>query len=115
MVFSILPSYLGYEHRVALPFCKVALRAKKPLSAAYPKELKTVGDHLRRRWLELKLLQEDVAERLGTTPCTLRNWEKNMSSLSLAFIPKIIRFLGYVPYDTSSQHMSRDTRNSEYS
>jgi len=68
----------------------VSLRAKKPLSAAYPKELKTVGDHLRRRRLELKPLQEDVAERLGTTPCTLRNWEKNRSSLSLAFIPKII-------------------------
>ena len=78
----------------------MALRAKKPVSAAYPKELKTLGDHLRKRRLELKMLQKEVAEKLGTTPCTIRNWEKNRSNPSLGFIPKIIQFLGYMPYDT---------------
>ena len=82
--------------------CEIVLWAKKPPSKPYPEELKTLGDHLRKKWLELKMLQKEVAEKLGTTPCTIRNWEKNRSNLSLTFIPKMILFLGYTPYDTSN-------------
>jgi transcriptional regulator with XRE-family HTH domain len=85
-----------------LPFCKVALRAQKPILPAYPKELKSLGDHLKKRRIDLKLLQKDVAQMFGTTTCTIRNWEKDRSNPSLAFIPKIIQFLGYTPYDTSN-------------
>jgi hypothetical protein len=42
---------------VALHFCEVTLTAKKPLSEAYPKTLKTLGDHLRKRRLDLNLFQ----------------------------------------------------------
>jgi len=55
---------------------------------------------LRKRRLDLKMLQKEVAGRLGTTVCTIRNWEKNRSNPSLGFIPKIVQFLGYVPHDT---------------
>jgi transcriptional regulator with XRE-family HTH domain len=53
------------------------------------------------------VLQKEVAERFGTTVCTVRNWEKNHSRPSLIFIPKIIQFLGYVPYDTSEQDFGK--------
>ena len=33
---------------------------------------------------------------------TICNWETNRTSPQLRFIPKIITFLGYVPYDTQS-------------
>ena len=33
---------------------------------------------------------------------TICNWEINRTSPQLRFIPKIITFLGYVPYDTQS-------------
>ena len=90
-----------------MPFCKVALRAQNPVSPAYPKELKSLGNHLKKRRLDLKMLQKEVAEKLGTTVCTVRNWEKNRSNPSLVFIPKIIRFLGYTPYDTSNQDFGK--------
>jgi transcriptional regulator with XRE-family HTH domain len=80
-----------------LPFCHFALKAKKPQSPDYPRELKTLGDHLRKKRLDLKLLQRDVAKRLGANETTIYNWEKNRSNPSLQFIPKIIRFLGYFP------------------
>lgn len=48
------------------------------------------------------MLQKDIAEKLGATVCTYRNWEKNRSNPSLHFIPKIIQFLGYTPYDASN-------------
>ena len=90
-----------------MPFCKVALWAKKPVSAAYPTELRTVGDHMRKRRLELEMLQKDVAKEFGATVCTYRNWEKNRSNPSLVFIPMIIEFLGYVPYDTTCQDLGK--------
>ena len=45
----------------ALPFCHVALQAPKPISPNYPKKLETFGEHIRKRRLELRLLQSDVA------------------------------------------------------
>ena len=87
----------------ALPFCKVTLKAKKPISASYPKTLKTLGDHLRKRRLDLKLLQKDVAQKIGVDKASINNWENNRISPSLNFIPKIIEFLGYAPYDTKAK------------
>jgi len=61
--------------------------------------LKTLGDHLRKKRLELGLLQKDVAKILGVSQDTIYNWENNRTSPSLRSIPKIIEFLGYIPYD----------------
>lgn len=81
----------------ALPFCKITLKAQKPASVAYPKTLKTLGDHLRKRRLDLKLQQKDVAKKLGVSETSIYNWENNIASPSLYSIPKIIKFLGYIP------------------
>jgi transcriptional regulator with XRE-family HTH domain len=90
-----------------LPTCKLTFQAKKPYFKPYPQKLKTIGDHLKKRLLDLEMLQKEVAERFGTTVCTVRNWEKNRSTPSLPFIPSIIQFLGYVPYDTQTQDFGK--------
>lgn len=87
----------------ALPFCHSTLTAPRPRSPAYPRELNTIGDHLRNRRLDLGLLQKEVAQRVGVDTASVTNWENNRSSPSLHSIPRIIRFLGYPPYDTSAQ------------
>ena len=91
----------------ALPFCHLAFRAQKPLSEAYPKELKTLGDHLRKRRLDLALTQKDVADRLGADETSVWNWEKNRSSPALRFVPRVIEFLGYVPDDTKPKGLGQ--------
>src|SRR2546426_2892467 len=75
--YKYIPSKDPYSIRtnmVALHFCDVTLSAKKPISEAYPKTLKTVGDHLRKRRLDLKLYQKDVAKAIGVDSLTSRNW-----------------------------------------
>ena len=53
---------------VALPFCKIELKAPKPLyPIGYPQILKTLGDHIRKKRLDLGLLQRDVAKMIDTT------------------------------------------------
>jgi transcriptional regulator with XRE-family HTH domain len=80
-----------------LRFCHVTLRGQKPLPATYPATLHTIGDHLRRRRLDLGLLQREVAERTGADTSTVTNWELNRTEPALWFLPGIIRFLGYSP------------------
>jgi transcriptional regulator with XRE-family HTH domain len=62
-----------------------------------PVEPKTVGDHIRRRRLGLKLFQKDVAAQIGVDVTSIRNWESNTSQPSLEYMPAIIQFLGYNP------------------
>jgi len=64
--------------------------------------LETLGDHLRRRRLDLGFLQREVAQRLGITKETIYNWETNRTSPPLRFVPQIIQFLGYVPHYATS-------------
>ena len=48
----------------ALPFCHVTLKATKPRKD-YPRELNTLGDHLRRKRREYGLFAKTVAQKLG--------------------------------------------------
>jgi len=66
-----------------------------------PSQLKTVGDHIRRRRLVLKMLQRDVAERIGVDKCSIYNWETNRTKPSVEYMSSIIHFLGYNPLSSS--------------
>ncbi len=57
---------------------------------------------MRKRRLDLKLLQKEVAQKIGASESTIYNWENNLSMPAIKYIPKIIEFLGYVPFDTST-------------
>ncbi|MBM4046643.1 MAG: helix-turn-helix transcriptional regulator [Planctomycetes bacterium] len=92
---------------VALPSCHLAFQARKPRSEAYPKELRTLGDHIRKCRLDLALTQKDVAERLGANETSVWNRERNRSSPALCFIPRIIEFLGYAPDDTKPETLGQ--------
>ncbi len=62
-----------------------------------PEELNTIGDHLLRRRLVMKLLQRQVAEQIGVDKASIYNWEGNRSKPAVQYMPAIIRFLGYNP------------------
>jgi transcriptional regulator with XRE-family HTH domain len=81
--------------RVALPFCSIQLTVPKPTKPL--PILNTVGDHIRRRRLELNLVQRELAERIGVEVDTILNWEHNRSTPTLRHLPKVIAFLGYNP------------------
>ena len=82
-----------------MPFCHLALRGPRPLNEAYPASLVTVGDHIRKRRLDLGLFQRQAAERIGVTASTVNNWEKHRSAPGLREWPSVIRFLGYLPFE----------------
>lgn len=56
------------------------------------------GEHLRKRRIELGLLQKEAAERLGLDECTLANWEKGRTYPAVRFLTRLIDYLGYRPF-----------------
>jgi len=79
----------------------ISLKAQKPVLKPYPQELKTLGDHLRKRRLDLKLSQVEVASRLGVHACTVTYWENNRTTPDVAYLPGIAKFLGSPPWTTA--------------
>ena len=86
---------------VALPFCHITVTAPKP--AKTPQILKTWGDHLLKRRLELKLFQREVAQLLGVNETSVYDWEKHRTDPMVHLIPRITQFLGYTPPFFSGQ------------
>ncbi len=62
---------------------------------------------MKKRRLDLKMLQKEVAQRLKTTVCTYRNWERNLRNPSFRYMPRIIEFLGYVPFDIPHENLGQ--------
>ena len=67
-------------------------------------EPKTLGDHVRKKRLEMGLIQKEVAELLGVNPWTVLNWENGRTTPPIASIPAIFRFLGYDPFPEPKTH-----------
>ncbi|MBL8241408.1 MAG: helix-turn-helix domain-containing protein [Bryobacterales bacterium] len=62
-----------------------------------PAEPKTIGDHIRKHRLALKLRPKDVTAQLGVTASTVFNWESNTTTPKGRVMPAIVEFLGYSP------------------
>ena len=81
----------------ALPFCHLRLRGTKPPVPGYPERPKSLGEHIKKRRLDLGLLQREVSAQISVNPWTVANWEKGRTIPAKRFVPKILRFLGYEP------------------
>lgn len=67
-------------------FAMSALKALAPYPGRIRKSFVTIGDHLRKRRLDLGLLQREVTERLGVGEATVTNWELNRTIPALRFL-----------------------------
>ena len=87
----------SHKDTPALPFCNLKLKSPRPIDRAYPTELRSIGDHVRKRRLDLGLLQKEVALRIGVDKTTVNNWEAGTAFPSLRAQPAVIEFLEYDP------------------
>lgn len=58
---------------------------------------KTLGEHIKKRRLELKLTQKEAAKRLKVNAWTVLNWEKGDTKPTCGVEKNIVEFLGYDP------------------
>jgi len=66
----------------------------------------TVGEHIRKKKMELGLFQTDVARMFNVSAGCITYWENNRSEPQINYYPLIIEFLGYFPLhiDLSTIH-----------
>ena len=81
----------------SLPFHHLTISASHPQKPGYPKTLVTIGDHIRKRRLDLGLFQRQAGAQIGVDEGTLWGWEKRGTKPELRHLPGIIRFLCYNP------------------
>ncbi len=93
----------------------MTLTAPLPPDPAYPAELVTVGNHIRKRRLDLKLLQREVAAEIGVSTQTVQYWEAGRHQPAFRHLPAIIRFLGYDPAPAASASPSPGTGDTPFS
>lgn len=77
-----------------------ALSADRPPPPSYQDELGSIEDHLRGKRIDEGDYQKEVAQELGVHPDTIKNWELGHTDPALRHIPRIIDYLGYVPFET---------------
>ena len=97
--------------RVRCIFVNTKLWGKKPVNAAYPDELVTLGDHLRKVRLDRGLSQPQVAKLLKATPDTVTGWELNRHEPPARFAKRIIQFIGYFPFNNDRTSIGRQLYN----
>ncbi len=83
---------------VALPICCLSLVARKPAPDGYPEHPETVGEHIRKRRMDLGLFQRQAAAEINVNKATIWNWEHNESSPAIRHWPAVLAFLGYDPH-----------------
>jgi transcriptional regulator with XRE-family HTH domain len=63
----------------------------------YPLVPRSLGQHIRKRRLELGLTQKQVARILGVSQPSVQHWEDYERMPMTKRVPQIIKFLGYDP------------------
>ena len=73
----------------------IIIPLSKLLDPGYPVRPITVGEHIRKKRMDLGLLQREVAEIIGVTESSIWNWEHGTEP-ELQYKSSIIIFLGYI-------------------
>jgi len=68
--------------------------------------MRTWGDHIKVRRLDLKLTKRQLSLNLNVSDITIYLWERNKVKPSLAQIPKIIEFLGRDPFEKKTDNLA---------
>ena len=89
-----------------MPCLRYESQTGKPMPISYPESPVSIGDHIRKKRMELKLLQKDVARICGVSEDCITNWEKNRNTPQIQYYPRISNFLGYLPFDVDLTTLS---------
>ena len=105
--FAVLPEVAGVHLGgvVRHSFSLHIYLTKQPVPC-YPARPVTIGDHIRKKRMDLGLIQREVAEIIGVTESSIWNWKHGVEP-EQHHNPKIIKFLGDIPFDCPDDTVGR--------
>jgi DNA-binding transcriptional regulator YiaG len=87
---------------------------QKPDPQGYPHEPKTIGEHIKKRRMDLGLNQADLTRHFKVTKDCIWYWENGRSAPHITYYPAIIAFLGYYPFDHETASLGGKIRQYKY-
>jgi DNA-binding transcriptional regulator YiaG len=90
--------------RAALPFSALQNSVKRAIKGL-PLSLGHIGDHIKKKRLELGLTQKDVAVLLNLGEDTITYWENHRAVPMINHYPLVIKFLGYNPCEVEDNSL----------
>ena len=94
------PEAIPRRRRGPRTSCHIRLTAQAAKLSRFPTNLKTIGDHILKRRLDLRKDQRGGSHAIGVTEDTISSWERCAHEPALEYMPKVIEFPGYVPFET---------------
>lgn len=82
----------------ALPSLRYETCTLLPIHASYPENPTTIGEHIRKRRMDLGLYQSEVGRQFKVSKDCVTNWENGRNEPMISYYPRIIDFLGYNPF-----------------
>lgn len=89
---ATLPIFIA--HIQAVRCCPSPYEAR---ISGYPASPKTIGEHIRKHRLDLKIGQEAAAGSIGCDKTSVANWEKGRGQPGINHMAGVVRFLGFNP------------------
>jgi DNA-binding XRE family transcriptional regulator len=89
----------------------MAVTYRIPLTTIELTETSSIGLHIKKKRLDHKLLQKDVALMVGVTEESIMHWETGRYPPQLQFYPGIIKFLGYNPFAVETETLAQKIKN----
>ena len=86
-------------------FSRLTIAKSRPKPKGYPLKLETVGDHIRKKRMDEGRTGWQIAEEIGVHKESIFNWESRNKSPEIHSYPKIIKYLGYDPWDTGGNSL----------
>ena len=86
----------------ALPFYGLEISSIPPYLRGLDNP-KSIGEHLKKRRLQLQLLQADIAKIFDVCEDSITGWENERSVPQIQYYPKLIEFLGYNPFPVETK------------
>lgn len=78
-----------------MPYHRITLKSLRKKDFDF--EVKTIGDHIKKKRLMAGMTQKEVGERIGVSEFTIINWESGCTLPATKHLPAIVKFLGYEP------------------
>ncbi|SJZ78386.1 helix-turn-helix domain-containing protein [Sediminibacterium ginsengisoli] len=93
---------------------KHVVTVQKPHYQGYPEKPKTLGEHIKKRRMDLNLSQAAAARAIQVSEDCLCYWENGRNEPRLYQYPAIIAFLGYYPFHHETETFGGKIRRYKY-
>ena len=92
---------------VALLSLTLHFKCKRPVLNCYPMNPQTLGEHIRKRRMDLNMTKKAMAIKFNVNEMTVGTWENNKHVPPPKHYANLIKYIGYLPFETKNLSLGK--------